>query len=71
MRIEARLQGSFWSLLQFVDNIERNAQPMVVEGLTMTANRDKSGAGELNMTVSALSPVPLSTGSGAMKGDAG
>jgi hypothetical protein len=69
MRIEARLMGSFWSLLQFADNIERSAQPMVVEGLTMTADRDKTGSGELNMTVSALYPVSLSTGLGAITGD--
>jgi hypothetical protein len=68
-RIEARLQGSFWSLLQFLDNIERSAQPMVVESLGMTADRDKAGIGELRMTVSALSPVPPSTGSGAMTGE--
>jgi Tfp pilus assembly protein PilO len=69
MRIESRLVGSFWSLIQFVDNIERSAQPMVVESLSMTADRDKSGTGELRMTVSALYPAEPSPGSGATTGD--
>ena len=70
MRLEARLKGSFWSLLQYVDSIERSPQPMVVESLVMAADRDKVGTGELRMTVSALYPVPPSTGSGAMTKDA-
>ena len=39
MRIDARLQGSFWSLVQYVESIERNARPMVIENLVMTADR--------------------------------
>ena len=70
MRIEARLVGSFWSLLQYVDSVERSAHPMVIESLSLAADRDKLGTGELRMTVSALYPVPPSTGSGAMTGDA-
>ena len=70
MRIESRLVGSFWGLVQFVDDIERSAQPMVVESLTMTADRDKAGTGELRMTVSALYPAPPPAGSGAMTGNA-
>ena len=69
MRIESRLVGSFWSLVQFVDSIERSAQPMVVENLGMTADRDKVGTGELRMTVSALYPAEPSPGSGATTGD--
>ena len=69
MRIEARLTGSFWGLLQYVDNIERNARPLVIETLSMTADRDKTGTGELRMTVSALYPAP-STGPSATTGGA-
>jgi hypothetical protein len=68
MRIEARLVGSFWGLLQYVDAIERSAQPMAVESLSMSADRDKAGAGDLRMTVSALSPAPSVAGSGATTG---
>jgi hypothetical protein len=70
MRIEARLKGSFWSLLQYVDDIEHSARPMVIESLAMMADRDKVGAGELRVTVSALYPVPNSTGPGATTGGA-
>ncbi len=63
MRIESRLMGSFWGLVQFVDSIERSAQPMVVESLGMTADRDKTGSGELRMTVSALYPASIPAGS--------
>ena len=69
MRIESRLMGSFWGLVQFVDSIERSAQPMVVESLGMTADRDKTGSGELRMTVSALYPASIPAGSGAMTGN--
>ena len=44
-------------------------QPMVVENLGMTADRDKVGTGELRMTVSALYPAEPSPGSGATTGD--
>ena len=67
MRIEARLLGSFWGLLQYVDEIERSPQPMVIESLVMTADRDRAGTGELRMTVSALYPAPPPAGSGAMQ----
>jgi len=65
MRIEMRLLGTFWGLLQYVDAVERSAQPMVIESLTLTADRDKAGTGDLRMTVSALSPVPTAAGPGA------
>lgn len=69
MRVESRLVGTFWGLVQFVDNIERSAQPIVVESLSMSADRDKAGTGELRMTVSALYPAPLPAESGAMTGN--
>jgi hypothetical protein len=69
MRIEARLVGSFWGLLQYVDAIERSAQPMVVESLALTADRDKAGTGDMRMTVSALYPVPAQAGSSATTGE--
>jgi hypothetical protein len=65
MRIEAHLVGSFWGLLQYVDAVEHSAQPMVVENLNMTADRDKIGTGDVRMTVSALFPVPSVAGSSA------
>jgi hypothetical protein len=61
MRIDVRLMGSFWSLVQYVDSVERNARPMVIESLYMTADRDTAGTGELRMTISALYPAPPST----------
>ena len=70
IRIETRLHGSFWSLLQYVDTIERSAQPMAIESLVMMADHDKSGTGELRMTASALYPVPPAIGSGATTGSA-
>jgi hypothetical protein len=70
MRIELRLMGSYWSLVQYVDAIERGAQPMVIESLTMTADRDKVGTGDLRMTVSVLYPVPTATEPEAMTKDA-
>jgi hypothetical protein len=66
MRFEAHLKGSFWGLVQYVDYIEHNARPMVIESLVMAADRDKVGTGDLRITVSALYPVPVSTGSSAM-----
>ena len=65
MRIDVRLRGSFWGLLQYVDTIESSPTPMVVESLVLGADRDASGAGELRLTVSALYPAPPSAGSGA------
>ena len=70
IRIESHLLGSFWGLVQFVNDIERSAQPMVVESLSMSADRDKVGTGELHMTVSALYPAAVPAGSGAMTGNA-
>ena len=70
MRIEARLLGSFWNLLQYVDSIERSARPMVIESLMMTAIHDQAGVGELRLTVSALYPVQPSPESGATTGGA-
>ena len=70
MRVEARLAGSFWGLLQYVDAIERSAQPMVVESLALTADRDRAGTGDMRMTVSALYPAPAVAGSSATTGEA-
>jgi hypothetical protein len=70
MHIEARLMGSFWGLVQYIDSVERSTRPMVIESISMTADRDKSGTGELHMTVSALYPAPSATGSGATTGGA-
>ena len=70
MRLESRLLGSYWSLLQYVDSIERSAQPMVIESLSMAADRDKVGTGELRVTVSTLYPAAPSAGSSAATGEA-
>ena len=70
MRIEARLLGSFWNLVQYVDEIERSARPMVIESLVMAADRDKFGTGDLRMTVSALYPATATVGPGATTGGA-
>jgi hypothetical protein len=64
MRIETRLTGSFWPLVDYVDDLERNARPMVVESVVLTADRDKSGTGDLRLTVSVLSPNPAAAPGG-------
>jgi len=56
MAFQVRLHGRFGPLVQYVERVERSPYVMVVEKLSLTADRDRPGAGEIRMTVSCLSP---------------
>jgi Tfp pilus assembly protein PilO len=57
MRFNVQVQGPFWSLAKYVERVERSPTPMVVETLTLSADREHPGAGDMTLAVSCLSPM--------------
>ena len=57
MRFDLLLEGSYDPLVQYVDRIEHAPYPMLVERLTMNADRGTVGMGNLKLTVSCLYPI--------------
>lgn len=57
MRFNLLLEGAYDPLVQYVDRVEHAPYPMLVERLTMNADRDEPGKGNLKLTVSCLYPM--------------
>ena len=57
IRFDLDLEGAYAPLVRYIEAVERSGQPMIVETLSLFADRTAGSGGKLKLFVSCLTPV--------------
>jgi len=52
------LEGNYGALVRYVDRVERSPHVMLIESLSLTADRSDDGTGQMRLQVTCLYPKP-------------
>ena len=61
LRFDLRLEGSYWPLVRYIELIENSPSPILIESMTLNADRSLPGEGELHLVVVSLYKIETDT----------
>jgi len=68
-QLSLRMEGTYARLVDYVERVERSPHLLLIEKLSMAANRGGGDEGEMRLTVSSLYPVALEPAGGRTVGE--